>query len=169
MNLRSCAREIELSEVLKAGHWPDACDANLRKHASTCQRCADYVLLALAFKASRAEAVVHANLDHPSLLYWRARLRRRNQALEQLNRPTYFVGSFAFLSALLLAVGFLFWQRRYVSGWFDWIRAVPHSSPFRMETLSSPPSNWSLSMLIGCLGALLLFTAVALYLASDEN
>jgi len=168
MNLRSCIREREVSDALKAGYWPYACDANLREHVNTCERCGDFVLLTQAFKGSRAEAVARAELDHPGLLWWRAQLRRRNQALEQLSKPTYLVGRLAFLSALLVAVGFVIWERRYVAGWLDWISGVQHSGSFRVEALWSASSNWSLMLLMTCLGALVLFTAVALYLSSDQ-
>ncbi len=165
MNLRSCVRESELSDSLKTGHWPDACDASLRAHVNTCQRCADYLLLTQAFKSSRAAAVVHSNIDHPGLLYWRAQLRRRNQALDQLSRPTYFVASFAFYSALLVAFGFLFAQRRYAAGWLDWIRALQRSRSFSIEALWSPTSNWSVILLFTCLAAVVFFIAVALFLS----
>ena len=168
MNFRCCARESELSDALKAGYWPDACDASLREHVNACERCGDFVLLTQVFKGSRAEAVDRAELDHPGLLWWRAQLRRRNQALEQLSRPTYLVERFAFLSVLLAAVVFVIWECRHVTGWLDWINGVPHYSSFRVEALWSASSNWSLLLLMTCLGALVLFTAVALYLSSDQ-
>lgn len=169
MNLRSCARERELSDALKAGYWPDACDPSLREHVNTCQRCANYVLLTQAFKASRAEAVARTNLDHTGLLWWRAQLRRRNEALELLGRPTSFAGRLAFFSALLVAVGFAIWHRGDVAGWLEWIGGVPRSGSFRMDALWSASSSWSLWLVIPCLGALALFTAVALYLSLDEK
>jgi hypothetical protein len=169
MNLRSCPRETELSEALKAGHWPDACDFTLREHVNHCERCGELVLLTQTFKAARAEAMVQGELPHPGLLWWRAQLQRRNEALERLSQPTYFVGRFAFLCALLVTLGFAIWQRHNVAGWFDWLGSMPHSGSFNLSSLFAAVSNWSLMLLVGCLGSLVLFGAVALYFSSDKN
>lgn len=169
MSFRSCGREKELSEVLRDGHWPHACDPGLREHVRSCRRCGDYLLLTRTFQSARTEALARTQLDHPSLLWWRAQLRRRNQALEQLARPTHWVGSASLLGALLVAVGFSIRQRRDLAGWLGWMTALPSSSSFHLDTLWAPASSWSLSLLVTCLGALVLLTAVALYLSSDQK
>jgi hypothetical protein len=169
MSLRPCPREVELSVVLKAGHWPDACDSRLREHVSTCQRCRELVLLTQTFKAARAEAVVLGDLPHPGLLWWRAQLRRRNEALERLSQPTRIVGRFALLSALVVTLGFLIWQRHSISGWLDGLGGVSHPSSFRLDALWSATSNWNVLLLAGCIAALAFFGAVALYFSSDKH
>lgn len=169
MNLRRCFREQELSKALKAGYWPDACDPDLRQHVIGCDGCGELVLLDQAFKAARAEAMVQGDLPHPGLLWWRAQLRRRNEALERLSKPTYFAGRFALVSALLVTLGFLVWQRHYVAGWFDWLGSVPQSSSFNMHALWSAAFNWNLLLLISCLVTLMLFGGLVLYLASDKS
>jgi hypothetical protein len=160
---------VETSEALKAGHWPDACDPSLREHVSGCERCGDIVLLTQAFKAARAEAIVQGELPHPGLLWWRAQLCRRNEALERLSQPTSFVGRFALLCAMLVTLGFTVWQRHNVAGWFDWLGSVPHSGSLNMSSLFAAVSNWSLMLLVGCAGSLALFGAVAIYFSSDKN
>jgi hypothetical protein len=169
MTIRSCARERELSEVLKAGHWPEACDPTLRQHLEHCERCGELVLLTQTFKAARAETMAQGELPHPGLLWWRAQLRRRDKALERVSQPTYFVGRFAFLCALLVTLGFTIWQRHNVAGWFDWLGSMPHSGSLNLSSLWVAVSNWSLLLLVACFGSLLLFGAVALYFSSDED
>jgi hypothetical protein len=86
-----------------------------------------------------------------------------------LSQPTYFVGRFALLSALLVTLGFAMWQRHNVAEWFDWLSSVPRSGSLNLYSLWSATSNWSVMLLIGCVGSLALFGAVALYLSSDKN
>ena len=77
MILGSCVREKEVSELLRQGHWPHACTAELHAHVDGCRACRDLVLVAASFQKARAQAAGAAPLQSPGLLWWRAQLRRR--------------------------------------------------------------------------------------------
>jgi hypothetical protein len=170
MSMRTCSRKQELAEVLKAGHWPDACEASLREHVGGCSECSEQVLLTQAFKAARAEAVAHGTLYHPGTLWWRAQLRRRNEALQKLNQPTQWFSGIALLSMLVVLVGFLAWQRQSVAGWLHWLGDLSHSSSLRMESFwSGAAANWNWLLVLSCAVSLLLFGAVALFLSTNRE
>jgi hypothetical protein len=169
MKLRGCVREQEVAEILRAGHWPEACDPALRNHVNSCERCEELVLLWQAFQGSRAEAMASANLAHPGTLWWRAQLRRRNEALERVSRPTRWVGGFAFLSALAVMLGFVIWQRQYAEGWLEWLGGLSHSGSFRMASLWSPAGNWNLVLTVAVFVSVVLFGAIAAYLVSEKS
>ena len=169
MNLRRCAREQELSEVLRVGHWPEACDPQLREHVNSCEPCGELVLLSQAFQASRADAMSQANLSHPGTLWWRAQLRRRNEAVQKLSQPTQWFSRIALLGALVVTVGFLAWQRAYVGDWIGWLSEMPHSSSLRMDSLWGAAAKWNWTLLLGCIGSLIGFGAVALFVSTNKE
>ena len=47
-----CSREREITEALRNGHWPEACDAELRAHVNACRSCSDFVLVTHTFQRS---------------------------------------------------------------------------------------------------------------------
>ena len=169
MKLRPCAREQELKQILRAGHWPEACDPTLREHVKSCQQCRELVLLTQAFQNSRAEAIALTDLPHAGILWWRAQLRRRNEALERLSQPTRWVGGFALLSALVMVLGFLIWQRQAVAGWLEWVGGLSHSGSFRLASLWSLAGNWNLTLVVAVMISAVLFGGIAVYLVSDNN
>ena len=87
MTLSGCPREREVLDLLARGHWPQACSTDLRAHVDDCRSCAEQILLTEAFQHARAEASSAANLTSPAVLWWRAQLRRRNEAVERVGRP----------------------------------------------------------------------------------
>ena len=169
MNFRPCPRQAEVDAALKAGHWPHATDSDLQRHVNSCERCTELTTVSLAFKAARADSMLQAPAVAPGLLWWRAQLRRRNEALERMSKPTYFAGGFALASALLVALGFLVWQRQEAAGWVDWVRTLSHSHGLRLETLWNSAANWNLALLVACLGSIFLLGVVAVYVASSKE
>src|ERR1035438_4613488 len=88
MMLRRCPREKEVKELVERGHWPQACAPELRAHVNDCRSCGELVLVTSAFQKARIEAAGAAKLGSPGVLWWRAQLRRRNEAVERIGRPT---------------------------------------------------------------------------------
>ena len=62
MTLRACTHQKEVLQLLKQGHWPHACPAELRKHLSGCRSCAELVLVTQAFQQSRAATAAQVKL-----------------------------------------------------------------------------------------------------------
>jgi hypothetical protein len=167
MTFISCPREKEIAELLHAGHWPAASPPELRTHADTCSRCSDLILVTQVFRQSRTVSTELAPLDSPSLLWWRAQLRRRNAALETIARPIQTAQLFSLLIALLAAVGFIVAQARREIEWLSWLSRSLHAETLR--SMASTATGLSLTLLIPGLGALALCAAVVLYLAFDRK
>ena len=102
----SCARSEEIQKTLTAGRWPLAATAELREHVSGCRSCAELVRVSVAFQQDRTAMVAAKHLDSPSLLWWRAQLRRRQSAMEKVSRPMWSAQIAAAIVAVLVAVGF---------------------------------------------------------------
>ena len=102
----SCARSEEIQKTLTQGRWPLAATAELREHVSGCRSCAELVRVGTAFQQDRAAMVQAKRLDSPSLLWWRAQLRRRQAAMEKVSRPMWGAQIAAAIVAVLVAAGF---------------------------------------------------------------
>jgi len=102
----SCARSEEIQKTLTAGRWPLAATVELREHVSGCGSCAALVRVSVAFQQDRTAMVAAKHLDSPSLLWWRAQLRRRQSAMEKVSRPMWSAQIAAAIVAVLVAVGF---------------------------------------------------------------
>ncbi len=137
MPFRTCARHSEIKSLLERGSWPAAATPDLRAHASDCQSCAQLVLLTQAFRQDRISAQTAAapRLEAPGVLWWRAQLRRRNSAIERLQRPFFGAQIFAVGLSLIAAVVFLAWQSKQGLAWLtDFPRSL-HLEAFHFEAL----------------------------------
>jgi hypothetical protein len=170
MNLGSCSREKEVSELLKQGHWPHACSADLRAHVDGCVACGDLMRLTTAFHAARTQAASAAPLHSPGLLWWRAQLRRRNTAIERVARPLLGAQIFALAVTLMAGAAFLAWQLRRGFSLVAWLAELPRA--IHLEALLSatlPRFDGSLWLLVPVLATLALLGGVAVYLASEKQ
>ncbi len=107
----ACAREKEVTEMVRRGHWPQACTEELRAHVAACRSCGDLVLLTQAFHVAKAESVP-PRMGSAGALWWRAQLRRRNEAIEKINRPIVGAQIFALAIALVVGLGVIGWEWR---------------------------------------------------------
>ena len=167
--MKPCPHEAEVQAILRQGHWPEACDPEFRSHVQTCPTCNDQLLVLHAFHAARAQAMQAAGVDHPNLLWWRAQLRRRNDALKRVGRPITRAQIFALCISILAAAALL---RSQIGEGFSWSSWLPESSSSHFDALSlltSLKADWGLFLLLTGLGTVLLLGAVAVYLASDRS
>jgi hypothetical protein len=170
MNLGSCSREKEVSELLKQGHWPHACPDELRVHVAGCSACGDVVRITTTFQAARTQAASAAPLQSPGLLWWRAQLRRRNTAIERVARPLLGAQIFALAVTLATGAAFLAWQVRQGFSLMAWLAELPRA--IHLEALLSatlPRFDGSLWLLVPILATLALLGGVAVYLASEKQ
>jgi hypothetical protein len=167
MTFRTCSWEPEVSQVLKAGHWPEGCARELRDHVATCASCGDLVLVTQTFQQARSESEREAPSGSPGLLWWRAQLRRRNAAAERVSRPITIAESLTLVVYLLVAVIFVASQYRHGLRWALWL---PELAPSRfLHAWAIESANWNLPLLIlGC-GVLGLLSGVVVYLASEKS
>ena len=171
MMLSPCKRELEVAELLAQGGWPNACAPELRAHVSTCRRCDELILVTLAFKKDRLEAIGVPTVASPGALWWRAQLRRRKAAVERVSKPILGAQIFALAVILLAAGGLVISQARQGLNWLSWFSTGPTAalhvdSPWP-GTLLNP--GWSLSLLIPILASVALLSAVALYFGIERK
>ena len=178
MTLGPCVHEKELTRLLALGHYPHACPPELSAHAETCRSCAELILVTRAFQTTRAQTVAAANLASPGLLWWRAQLRRRNQAVERVGKPILGANIFALSVMLLFGVGFLATQATSGLRWLSWFTQLPAATAFHLESLwpttllSSSAllsSGWGLPLLIPVCATLALLGGVAVYLSLEKQ
>jgi len=172
MTFHSCSSEKEVADLLQSGHWPLACSPELRAHLGACRRCSDRVLVTESFQQDRIESERAARLNSPGLVWWRAQLRGRSAALENIAKPIQGAQLFALLVNLVVAAGFVVWQARHGVRWLSWLSELRQSQAFHLETLwtfSSMTPDWSLMVLVPGLGALALLSGVVLYLALERK
>jgi hypothetical protein len=172
--MRACAHQPEVKTMLLKGHWPHACDPDLSKHIHTCPRCRQQVLLATAFQGDRARTMQAAPIQHPGLVWWRAQLRRREQALRQVGRSTSTANLFALILTIAAAVTLLLQQIQAGTGWPSWLSepyGALHSGTASIlaSAKDGVATDPNLLMLATGVGVLLLLGAVVVYFASDRT
>jgi hypothetical protein len=172
MTFNFCAREKEIIELLQRGHWPLACTPELRAHVNACRRCSDRVLVTESFQQGRIESERVARLSSPGLVWWRAQLRGRSAALEEIAKPIKGAQLFALLVNVAVVAGFVISQVWHGARWPSWLSELTQSQAFHLETLwsfSSMTPDWSLLVLAAGVGALVLLSGVVVYLALDRR
>ena len=161
MNIRSCSREPEVRELLQQGHWPAACEPELRAHIDICETCAEAVQFAQIFRAARAVSMHRAPMTAAGPIWWRAQLRRRNAALDRIAKPIRTAQIFAASICVLATIGILIVQQRNGNG--PLLSNLLHVAPLW------PSPGWSLATLIPAIAILTVLAAVALFLATESN
>jgi hypothetical protein len=180
MTLRPCPHEPEIRQLLELGHWPHSCTSELRAHVDSCRACGDLVLVTEAFRGARAVSLNAAELPPPGVLWWRAQLRRRNAAVEQINKPILGAQIFAFAITLLAAAGFVISQAAHGLHWLsslgnemgDWLASLSQSQAFHFQVLwpfASAKFDAALLTLVPGLAILALLSGVVLYLTSEKQ
>lgn len=170
MMFRTCSFEKELAQALKDGHWPHGCGVELRAHVDSCGKCGDLVLVAQTFQRARSESE-HAALSpiaSPSLLWWRAQLRRRNAAAERVSRPITIAQAFAWIVVGLVGVVFAASQYRHGLQWATWWAEFAAPRTIHVSAVSGP-ADWNVLLLFSGLGVLALLSGLVVYLASDKS
>lgn len=168
MTFRTCSYEKEVTRALKDGHWPAGCAPELRSHGEACKDCSDLVLVTQAFQEARSQSDKEAPTASPSLLWWRAQLRRRNVLTERVNRPISIAQGFALFVNGIVGAGFLAWQFRHGMSLASW-----WSDLTRLRTLVLPIGSlklgWNLMLLIPSLAVLVLLSGLLVYLVSEKS
>jgi hypothetical protein len=104
MNRTECPREIELLEIITCGRWPDQCPAELRTHIAGCAVCNDVLEVAHALHEDRNAAHPAAHIPSADLVWWRAELRTRQEAIRTASRPIKLVEAFGGAAVLGVVV-----------------------------------------------------------------
>ncbi|SFS20743.1 hypothetical protein SAMN05421771_3798 [Granulicella pectinivorans] len=159
-----CEREHEVKDLLGRGHWPQASGEELRVHVAGCGKCGDLVMVSQAFRGARATAMQSAPAMAPGLIWWRAQVRRRQSALEQIARPVWGAQIFALAVTVLLGVGLVVVETRRG---FDWQKGA---QALHLEALL-PMGGDGLEMVLlaACVGLVAVLGGVVVYLGMERR
>lgn len=155
--MMGCARLVEVQELLRLGHWPQAAGAELEAHVRGCRRCSEMVLVTQAFGAAKVHSMGEARVEPAALVWWRAQLRRRHEAVKLVERPMR-VQMLALLAVVCVGLGLAFQLSGGVSAWRGWMRAGADA-----VALSSLES-WGLGLVVASALALAMMAGLAVYL-----
>src|SRR5579859_8286655 len=169
MRLGICSFEKEVIQALKDGHWPEGCSQELRGHVAACAPCSDLVLVTQAFQRVRSESSHQELPGSPGLLWWRAQLRRRNAATEQIGRPITIAETFALMVTVVLGIGFIASQYNHGLRWASWWSEVTVSRALHLVSMGSAAMNGNLSLLLPGLGMLALIGGLVVYLVTEKS
>jgi|SRR5262249_25455973 hypothetical protein len=150
--MKECIREAEIVEAVTSGRWPAACDPDLRTHAQSCHVCKDVVLVASALHEERDAEVLNAAVPSAGLVWWRAELRARRDAVRVAERPMKLVHSLAAASAAGVGVAL-----------------VGGMLPFVRDLLTAFTKLPELGLLLGGLAALLVVAPIAVYFVFSDK
>jgi hypothetical protein len=166
MSLLGCTREKDVAALLDCGQWPHAAPAEVRAHVERCGSCSELVLARQAFGQARAAAMDLPVLPSASALWWRAQLRKRNEAIERIARPIVGAEIFAFAVVVLVAVCGVAWQLRRGTDVAGWLGAL-HLESLWPGALGNFQSSWS--FVVPLLAALAIVSGLVVYFASEKQ
>ena len=96
-----CEFEADVLSAVLQSRWPERAEDGLREHVKTCAICSDVAAVAGAIECAREETVPHP-LPESGLVWWKAQMRARREALETVGRPITAIQVAAFACALVL-------------------------------------------------------------------
>lgn len=161
MKNEHCAFEEKIAAANRSGRWSD----ELLAHVAECRVCEEVALVSSYLCDSSISVPADATLPNPSLLWSKAQLAARREAIEKAMRPILWVRRFAFgaAGAAILVAIILAWPHTsgFFSGFVDSWRAH-----------SAPPSIAPNSILLAVMAAFLLILVpliFGLYTAWSED
>jgi hypothetical protein len=170
MKVPQCEKEQAVTEMLQTGRWPDACDSALRSHVENCVVCSEVVLVAQFLREEHAALSAEMKLPDAGLVWWKAQLRARREAVELATRPIALAERFAVACGMAVLLAFMVWK------WSDF-----HTWLGRLVSFGHTDAHWFLSLLINslnqpfsaffvaCASLLVLFMACLVYALLAEH
>ncbi len=157
MNDFGCDKEKQVLEGLRSVEL----SRKLLNHVATCAACADLVLVS-KFLHSEAEDVSEAGLPDVSVVWRKAQLRSRHEALVHATWPIRFVATVAALASVVVALWLVFSATKLPT----WLSAIGN---YPLETGHLWRGYWAEVVLRGGAGILLCAFLGSLYVLLPEN
>jgi hypothetical protein len=164
-----CPYESEVLTAVFTRRWPDRAEASLRAHVAACDICSDLATVSAAFEAECDDTRSVTQVPDAGLIWWRAQLRARQDAVKTAVRPITVAQAVAFASTVGV-LGAIFgattsWFQNGLRGIGSTISSM--SLPALPETMiAAITGQWML--LAGATLALVL-TPIAVYLAVKDD
>ena len=160
--MMGCSRTAEVQELLRLGHWPQAAGVELAEHVRGCRRCGEMVLVTQAFVEAKAHSMSEARVEPPALVWWRAQLRRKHEAMQRVERPMR-AQMLAVLAVVCVGLGLAFRLSGGANAWRTWMTAGAEA-----VTRSGVASiGWGL--MVAAAVALAMMAGVAVYLSMERK
>jgi hypothetical protein len=156
MRVEECRRECEVVEAVGCGRWPERCPVELRDHVGSCAVCSQVLEVALALHDDREAACSQAEIPSAGLVWWRAELRARQEAMRAASRPITFAQAFGGAAAIGVALALL----NRVWPWLKQLFALTDFSTFSVV-------QWG--VVIGFALAVLVIGPLAMYLVLSDD
>ncbi len=99
-----CMRTADVLAAMTAGQEPELSNDELRQHADACESCREMVTVVSALRSERERVRRTTTVPSAGLVWWRAQLRRRQQAALRATAPVTAVHAAAIVAAVVLAV-----------------------------------------------------------------
>jgi hypothetical protein len=166
-----CIREQDVLDAIAANRWPRRCDDELRDHVAGCAICADLIEVVQPLLHEQEAASLDVRVPPPSVVWWRAQIRARNEAARAAAWPITIAQGAAVATILTVAmiVVLMGWAR--LDGWREALLSFARTPQSFAVPLPSMPAFVSQHALLLALavGTCLIVAPLAVYLAvSDE-
>jgi hypothetical protein len=164
-----CPHESDVLTAVFTRRWPDRADEALRAHVEACSICADLATVSAAFEADCDESRGRVQVPDAGLVWWRAQLRARQDAVRTVVRPITVAQAVAVASAVGV-LGAVFgatttWFQNAVRGLGATVASW--SLPALPEAVSATiTGQW---MLLAGATLALVITPIAVYLAVRDE
>jgi hypothetical protein len=123
MKPHQCENESRVIEAVRTGRW----DAALQQHVGQCEFCADAALAARVLNDMRAVDEAEARIPDAGLMWWKAQLLAKQRAAERATQPINFIERFAYVWAVVCAVGVCIWHEHAIRAWLASLASGPLS------------------------------------------
>ncbi|MEO8074952.1 MAG: hypothetical protein ABI818_01405 [Acidobacteriota bacterium] len=170
MRTPECPREQELLEALAGGRWPDGAVTELEMHAGRCDSCTELLTVALPLLREHELAERHARIPSSGVVWWRAQMRARREAVDAATRPIAWTQGLALACAAGLAAGVATFAETGVRAWLGWgVTALAALDPRTIDLARLQALAPAGTLPLVALGLLVVVAPMAIYLAvADE-
>ena len=160
--MMGCSRTAEVQELLRLGHWPQAAGAELAAHVRECGRCSEMVLVTQALCAAKSGAMSDARVEPPSLVWWRAQLRRKHEAVQRVERPMR-AQMLVVLAVVCVGLGLAFRLSGGAAAWRSWMSAGAEA------VVRSGVGSLGVGLVVASAAALAMMAGLAVYIGVERK
>ena len=170
MNAFECGHEGDVLLAVDTGRWPNRTDADLREHVAVCAICQEVVAVGEAFR--EVNDASSPRLPESSLVWWRAKIRAREDATRLAARPITVAQAVAFASIVGLLSAWLGATSSLLQRGLYWLGRVAArfdprglSVPEGLQAVVTEHAVWFVAVGV----CVMLTSIVAVYFVMREN